>query len=314
VQLRSLPAQGNTVGVAWEARDSNLDLGTFRLEYRPSGTVQWLPLSVVPAAVGQQYWNPASSAPLEARLTVNDTVANIGEGQVALTSPAAPSAVPQPPQTPNPAANPNVRLVNSKRISLNYRIDEVGPSGLAAVELWYTQDGRNWQKYAEDADQQPPFAFEVAREGIYGFTLVVRSGVGLGDRPPQVGDAPQVWVEVDLTKPEVRLQNADVGRGAETGNLTITWSAADKNLQRQPITLAYAENPDGPWTPIVANLENTGRYVWRLPTSGIPYRFHIRVEAADRAGNLGTAQTSVPVIVDLAKPKPIIIDVAPGQE
>lgn len=322
VQLRALPGQGGSVGVAWDVRDPNLDLATFRLEYRPAGTVQWLPLPIAPAAAGQHYWNPASNATLETRLTIHDTVGNIGEAQTPVVPGpgGAPANAHQPPQNNTPtntnanvAGNANVRLVNSKKISLNYRIDEVGPSGIAAVELWSTQDGRNWQKYAEDADQRPPFDFEVAKEGIYGFTLVVRSGVGLGDKPPQVGDAPQVWVEVDLTKPDVRLLNADVGRGADTGNLTITWTASDKNLGRQPITLSFSEHAEGPWTQIAANLENTGRYVWRMPSSGIPYRFQVRVEAADRAGNIGSAQTAMPVIVDLAKPKPIIIDVGPGR-
>ena len=199
-------------------------------------------------------------------------------------------------------------MVNSKQISLNYRVEDVGPSGVI-VELWYTQDGRNWQKYAEQAKPEPPFVFEVAREGLYGFSLVARSGVGIGDRPPQAGDPPQIWVEVDLTKPDVRLLSADVGRGADAGSLTVTWTAADKNLGRNPITLAYSEHAEGPWQTIAASLENTGRYVWRMPSTGVPYRFLVKVEAADRAGNVGAALTPQPVIVDLSRPKPVILEV-----
>ena len=32
--------------------------------------------------------------------------------------------------------------------------------------------------------------------------------------------------------------------------MTLLWAAADKNLGREPITLSYAEDPKGPWTPI----------------------------------------------------------------
>ncbi len=118
-------------------------------------------------------------------------------------------------------------------------------------------------------------------------------------------------MEVDLTKPVVKLLDVEIGRSPETGNLTITWTATDKHLGRQPITLSYAEKPEGPWTPIVSNLENTGRYVWRMP-DGVPFQFLVRVEATDRAGNVGSAETPKPVAVDLAQPKIIGIKIEPG--
>ena len=84
--------------------------------------------------------------------------------------------------------------------------------------------------------------------------MIARSRVGLGERPPQPGDPPHIWVEVDETKPAVRLSSADVGRGSDLGNLTIIWAATDKNLARQPITLSYSEKPDGPWNPIASKI------------------------------------------------------------
>jgi hypothetical protein len=153
--------------------------------------------------------------------------------------------------------------------------------------------------------------FEMAREGLYGFTLVVRSGVGLGDSPPQVGDPPQVWVEVDWTKPSVEDVAAVVGRGPDTGKLTVTWRALDKNMAAQPITLSYAQQKDGPWTPFARDLENTGRYVWRMDQN-VPFKFFVRVEAKDKAGNVGSADTDKQAIVDLSQPKGVILGVEPG--
>jgi hypothetical protein len=206
-------------------------------------------------------------------------------------------------------------LVNNKRISLNYEIKEVGPSRVSLVELWLTRDGRNWQKFKEDtgngqAGPLSPFIVEVNDEGQYGFTLLARSGVGLGERPPQVGDPPQIWVEVDLTKPVVAIKSVDPPRTVDDRNLTISWSATDKNLGRQPITLSYAEQVEGLWTPIASNLENTGRYVWSMPAN-VPFRLYVRVEATDRAGNIGSAQTANPILVDLSKPKITNITVEP---
>lgn len=322
VMLRALPAQGQSVGVEWDVRDENLDLNTLRLEYLPAGASQYVPIRVDPIASGQHFWTPMTAGPIEVRLRVSDTAGNTGEDKVIVTPgggafppppmpPPAMSGEP-PPGQPNsaiPGGQPQIKFVNSKRISLNYRIDDQGPSGVAVIELWYTQDGKNWQKYGEDASAKPPYVFDVHHEGLYGFSLVARSGVGLGERPPQPGDQPQTWVEVDETKPLVRLLSADVGRGADSGNLTITWTATDKNLHPQPITITYSEQPDGPWTTIAANLPNSGRYVWRMPPSGVPYKFFVRVEAIDKAGNVGVAQTQTHVIVDLLLPKPRIVDV-----
>jgi hypothetical protein len=208
-------------------------------------------------------------------------------------------------------ANRDVKIVNTTELSLNYSLEDVGPSGVSVVELWFTRDGRTWQRQGEDPDKTSPFSVKFNSEGVYGLTLVVRSGVGLGDRPPQTGDAPQMWVEVDLTKPVVQLNSVEAGRGLEAGNLTVTWRAEDKNLAPQPISLFHAENPEGPWTPIIQGLDNTGRYVWHIPP-GVPFRFHVRVEALDRGGNVGRADSPKPVIVDLAQPRGRLIGVEGG--
>lgn len=298
VILRPLAPRDGHVGAEWEVRDENLDPATLRLEYRSQGGGPWLPVRIDAVPIGRGYWNPMANGPLEARMTAADTAGNVGEAKINLNAAAS---------SPPPGESAT-RLVNSKRINLNYRLEDVGPSG-AVVELWYTRDARTWQKHSEDKNPRPPFIVDVSEEGRYGFTLVVHSGVGLGDRAPQTGDTPQIWVEVDWTKPVVQLHNVEVGRGLEAGNLTVTWTATDKNLARAPIALSYAEHPEGPWTPIAANLENTGRYIWRLPPTGIPYQFHVRVEAVDLAGNVGSAQTPTLVKVDLSRPKVSILDV-----
>lgn len=323
VALRPLLSRDGQVGVEWEIRDENLDPSSVHLDYRLPGSADWLPLRYDTPAAGQHFWRPATNGALEVQLRARDKAENIGSAKITLNGTGqdqrpgdnrtlADSVSPRVFGLPAPG-DPSVRLVNSKRISLNYELKEVGPSGVSNVELWYTKDGRNWQKYGDDTEHKPPFVFNVHDEGVYGFTLVVRSGVGLGGRPPQVGETPQVWVEVDLTKPIVRLLGADVSRDPENKTMTIQWSASDKNLGKQPITISFAEQADGPWTPIAGKVENTGKYVWQMPAS-VPYKLLIRVEAIDRAGNIGVAETPTPVIVDLAQPKGVIVDVAPANK
>ncbi len=207
---------------------------------------------------------------------------------------------------------PAVRMVNSKRVSLNYEVKDVGPSGVSAVELWYTQDGRKWEKCDASPSPNPPFVVDVKDEGLYGFTLVARSGIGLGKRPPRPGDLPQVWVEVDMTKPVVKLIDLQVGVSSDTQHLTIMWKATDKNFGPRPIALSFAEQADGPWSQIAGHVENSGSYVWRLP-AGIPHRFYVRVEATDLVGNSSFAQTGEPILIDLSQPTVAITTVEAGK-
>jgi hypothetical protein len=321
VTLRPLAGRGGEVGVTWEIRDDNFDArdpDSLRLEYRAAGSLGWTALPANPTA-SQHLWTPETSAPLEVRLRARDRAGNVGEAITNVivgqqnTGPAfqSGSGAGLPFGFPGGVEH---RIVNSRKISLNYELKEVGPSGVSSIELWYTQDGRGWNKYPlpqarEGGAPAKPLVFEVNGEGVYGFTLLARSGVGLGERPPQIGDRPQLWVEVDLTKPVVQLQGVVVGQGPDKGKLTITWTARDKNLDPERcITLAYAEQAGGPWTPIAQNIANSGRHVWSMPER-LPYQFLVRVEAVDRAGNVGEVVTTELVKVDLSQPRVRILGV-----
>jgi hypothetical protein len=325
VTLKALPPRTNEVGVAWDIRDDNFDPnmpGAIQLEYRPAGSTNWLPLFRTPGA-SQHYWNPGTTGVVEVRLKARDLAGNIGDGGTTISL-GQQSGFGNPPLNGGgdpglaggTALDPNRRYLNSKTISLNYEIKEKGPSGVSGIELWATEDGRSWSKVqlpkaALDPTFIGPLTFEVPREGVYGFTLIARSGVGLSERPPQVGDRPQIWIEVDLTKPAVELQSVLVGEGDNKGKLSIGWIARDKNLGKTPISLSYAQQNTGPWTTFADHLANTGHYIWRMPEN-MPWQFYLKVEAVDLAGNIGEAVTPGLVKVDLSQPKATIVDVQPG--
>ncbi len=322
VLLQALPPRGEEVGVAWDIRDENLDLtlpDALQAEYRPSGGNSWLPLPRTNAGP-QLYWNPMSRSAVDVRVRARDRAGNWGEALTSLSldgSAASPAAGRDFSQGANQGGVPADRKrVNNKRISLNYDLEDVGPSGVSEIELWFTQDGRSWNKYPSRPDDVPNkknLVFEVTGEGVYGITLVAKSGVGLSMRPPQLGDQPQQWIEVDMTRPIVQIHNVVVGQGPDKGKLTISWSARDQNLHAKPITLSYAENTAGQWMTIAPNLDNSGQHVWVMPER-VPYQFYVRVEAADLAGNVGTAVTSQMIKVDLAQPRVRISGVEPAQK
>ena len=218
---------------------------------------------------------------------------------------------PEPAIENAPTTAAGIRLINGKRFSLAYAVKDVGRSGLAGVELWYTQDGRTWQKHPSPLHHHSPYVIEVGDEDLYGFTLVAHSGSGVTMHTPQPGDLPQVWVEVDVTSPVVRLLGVEPGTGDAAGTVSVLWSATDKHLGPTPIRLAYAERPDGPWQTIAEHVANTGRYVWTL-TPGVPLQFYVRVQAVDEAGNVGEVQTAQPIVGDLAQPSIAILGVAPA--
>jgi hypothetical protein len=227
-----------------------------------------------------------------------------------------PSTAVQP--TPLRGPLPPRRMINSNRITLDYEVARLGPSGVGSVELYVTRDeGRTWQPIGGEPTAAPPAASEVGgptaslrrsltvevpEDGVYGFTMVVKSGAGLGKPPPQAGDPPQLLVEVDRTPPQAWLYplRAD---GARRDALVFAWKAADRNLAVNPITLQWARQPGGPWETIGApELPNSGQYVWQVPVN-VPAQVYLRLVVRDTAGNTGVAETPQPVLVDLSEPE-----------
>lgn len=199
-------------------------------------------------------------------------------------------------------------LSNSLQVSLDYEVSKVGPSGVGSVELYLTRDnGASWQLYVNDPDLKPPMVVDLPSEGIYGMVLVVRSKAGLGRRPPQAGERPQMVLEVDTTAPEAQLYAPQPLRG-QRDQLVISWEARDKNLTATPVTLEWCERAGGPWLPIGLDLPNTGKYTWKLPPN-LPYSVFMRLVVKDAAGNQSVAETREPVLVDLSEPDGVILNI-----
>jgi hypothetical protein len=185
-----------------------------------------------------------------------------------------------------------LRLLNSKSITFHYEVKDPGTTGVGDMELWGTKDMRSWKKYEITSRKPGAIVVDVKEEGLYGFTMIARGKAEAAkNQPPQAGDAPQVWVAVDLTKPTVELTGADLNISSATPALVVRWSAKDTNFGPKPVTLFYAERLDGPWSPIAANMANTGRYDWTMPAC-VPGKVFVRVQATDMMGNIGMAQSA----------------------
>jgi hypothetical protein len=204
-----------------------------------------------------------------------------------------------------------VPLVNSLHCKLDYLVDAKSASN-ASVEVWGTPDsGKQWLKIGESPQGQSPVAVTFPSDGLWGFLFVVKALMG-NNLPPQSGDTPDSWVEVDTTKPIVELQSVKPGNGEEAGDLFINWSATDRNLGADPVAIYYAIQPTGPWNPIALGLPNSGHYRWPLPR-GLA-RIYVRLEVTDRAGNSTRCETPQPVRLGIPRVPVKLLNISPITE
>jgi hypothetical protein len=234
--------------------------------------------------------------------------------------------VPVPPPQPKPAKNlPDLQYVNSPEVVLEYELSKVGPSGVGSVDIYLTHDdGQSWDHVATDPaviglknGGRHQGIVELPGDGVYGFSLVVKSNAqvkqemtNLDKKPkgPRGGDAPEIRVEVDTRPPMAELfpPRRDA---AKANSLMLVWTASDKNLGSNPVTLEWSERRDGQWFPIATNIPNSSKHSWQLPDR-LPVQVFMRLRVRDLAGNEGVAVTPDPLIVDLNEPEGRLLNVS----
>ena len=212
---------------------------------------------------------------------------------------------------PNRSTRAPVQIIGSNRFRLNYGIDSIDPSGVGKVVLWMTRDdGQTWKTWGTDPDRRSPFPVEVTQQGRYGFRIVVQSKDGLTGQGPSSGDDADIWIVVDTTAPLAQITSVPYGRGAEAGKLIINYKVADPLLTLRPITISYAANPAGPWEIIKEGARNDDRFAWKVSRE-VPEQIFLKIEAVDRAGNIGTHVLSQSVDVSGLVPRGTIHGVTP---
>ncbi|HEX3150469.1 MAG TPA: hypothetical protein VHR66_20490 [Gemmataceae bacterium] len=216
--------------------------------------------------------------------------------------------LPSPPKAmPGPATKPpgNHPILNTRTCTVNYQLD--GPTRYPnKIDFWASADGgRTWNQVRDLNGGIPPAKLSLPGDGV--FSIRIRPGGGT--KPPEAMEDPDCVVEVDTTKPIVNLMTPALG---DEGVMTIGWTAADENLLSNSISLYYAPKPAGPWEVIVTGYKNTGEYKWAVP-AGLAGPVYLRVEATDRAGNIGRYESPTPVALEVGKQRVKVIGVGPAQ-
>jgi hypothetical protein len=305
------PREGCSLAVVWNIPEDVTDPNSLQADYRTVGSLTWTPLPEVPRLLnGSYHWNSTLPGPLEFRLRVKDKVNHLGEQTLLLQGPGS-SRVPS---RSNDAGLDDVKYVNSLDLTFRYNVVEVGPSGVKEVEVWMTEDKETWTKVQTESNVKAPITYHALHEGRFGFRLVAVSGVGKAAGRPSRGSLPSFWVEVDTTPPFVELVNPpEVGGNFSARQVTIRWKASDKNLAPNPVKLLYARDRSGPWTTIAENRPAQGLHIWQV-SNDLPAKVFIRVEATDRAGNTGQAETPTEVVIDLSEPLVNDIQIGPVKD
>ena len=132
------------------------------------------------------------------------------------------------------------QLVNHQVFNIDYQVDDVGPSGIGAVELFVTENnGREWFAYGNDIDMRSPFQVDTLGEGTFGFAVRVRNGLGFRATPPQPGELPNIVVTVDKTAPVAEMAQPQVIVD-RVGQIRVAWRVSDQNPSATPVRLEYA--------------------------------------------------------------------------
>jgi hypothetical protein len=219
-----------------------------------------------------------------------------------------------------------VELVNKPQAKIDFQIGKYGASGLGGVDVYVTTDnGTTWTLCPNDRVTLPSASemrggggpvtgsvmVDLKQEGVvHGYYIVVKSRAGRGLKPPEPGTPPQVRIEEDITPPQVALfaPQPDSGR---RDSLLLTWTATDKNLANNCVTLEWTDRKDGgQWNAIgTPDMANSGQYSWQVPANAPPSVF-LRLAVRDTAGNVAVAETQEPVLVDLSVPEALSFKVS----
>lgn len=265
----------------------------------PASAMRPIEMETLPAPQGV----PETSNPSTANLSPESANRETGGSQtLGSQSPGGfqgpESSRPPASLTPPPIDPDQARYSRVPRFELDYEIESMGAQGVSAIELWGTRDGGvSWSTWGRDEDQESPLDIETTGPGMYGFKIVVVGKNGLTSAMPQPGEGADLYVCVDLQAPRVHLTAARYGKDEEVGCLVIEYQCEDDYLAPRPISLAFSADANGPWTTFAAGLENTGRYAWPADPR-LPRQIYLRIEAVDRAGNMGIETTPKPISVE----------------
>lgn len=209
---------------------------------------------------------------------------------------------------PEPRALPNdpLHYFTKDRLVMVRQPAGYDPEEVPRIALWWTDDnGYHWHKGGFFGRSQTFFPFETKTDGDYGVRFV-----GPGQPPAEHTVAyPERVYHVDTVLPEVEVWVSPEQTWYNAGDMvTISWRATDPHLVEFPVRIGMLMDftaDDHKMVELQRDLADEGSLTYTLPPDVVDHEIWFRVEALDRADNLGLAYSFALQVVD----KPLASDV-----
>ncbi|MBA2116990.1 hypothetical protein HOV93_41840 [Planctomycetes bacterium FF15] len=193
-------------------------------------------------------------------------------------------------------------LTRQMEFGIPYQVD--APGSTPEVQLMVSNDrGANWVGYHRQSAQQNRFVFQAQSDGEYWFAIRTFDASG---RPTENNGyfKPELKVAIDTQTPDVSLK----AHALESGEVIAQWSINDPAIDVEQIQLSYQSSLQSPFQSVQVDASNAYQAdgVIAGETRFFPIAtdrvMQIRLDAYDKAGNVGFAQQSVSVPLVAQKP------------
>lgn len=186
-----------------------------------------------------------------------------------------------------PNTAPATPVVKSRTVRVGFQTMN-GQAAPLSAELWFTADhGRTWTKAHDAMLEANAVRCALPGDGEYGLFLVLHNEAGPSSDAPRPGIAPQTFLRVDVTSPEVQLLSLTADPDFSVNReVHLRWRAADAALADRPVAIDWRTEASKTYRRIAEGLPDISAYRWTVPGE-VSGRVEIRLTAHDRAGNVG---------------------------
>lgn len=194
--------------------------------------------------------------------------------------------------TPEPKVNASdpLHYFTNQKIVMVRQPDGYTPEEIPRVAIWWTNNnGFHWNKGGYFGRQQTFFPFEVEEDGDYGLRFV-----GPGQEPALHSlPHPERVYHVDTVLPEVVVTVDPEKTWYNVGeSVAVSWRASDYHLIENPVRVGvlydFTKRGDNA-VELQRDLPDQGTLTYTIPGDALDHEIRFRVDALDRAGNLGIA-------------------------
>ncbi|MEW4454415.1 hypothetical protein AB1L30_17200 [Bremerella sp. JC817] len=194
-------------------------------------------------------------------------------------------------------------VIRQTEFGIPYQVD--APNTTPEVQLMVSNDqGVNWVGYQRQSSRQDRFVFQASSDGEYWFAIRTFDNSG---RPTNASPVmkPELKVAIDTQTPVINLEV----EALDSGEVIAKWTVRDKAIDASQIRLSYQTSQQSPFQQVQidpsqayqANGIIAGETRWfPIATDRVML---VRLDANDKAGNVGFSQQSVAVPLVAQRPR-----------